>query len=191
MVQHASRSGSLRCPRLGVPMSHAYSNPKRASDPHALPDVEVFYVSASEASNRVATYAYGGESDGMTEPGFYWWTCFPGCLPDSDPFGPFDSEAAALADAHENCGDDDDEEEEEEEEACEGDYTLTPCGVLGGKTGLGQVGGKFLGEFDSDTAALAFIREHMAREKFYPNVWSVSDHGNWTLLTLDPGGVAK
>lgn len=23
------------------------------------------------------------------EPGFYWWPCLPGCLPDSDAFGPF------------------------------------------------------------------------------------------------------
>lgn len=30
---------------------------------------------------------------------FFWWeTCHPGCLPDSGPFGPFDSEVEALAD---------------------------------------------------------------------------------------------
>jgi hypothetical protein len=34
-------------------------------------------------------------------PGFYWWSCFPGCLPDSDAFGPFETEAEALADARE------------------------------------------------------------------------------------------
>jgi hypothetical protein len=31
--------------------------------------------------------------------GFYWRACFPGCLPDSDPFGPFDTYAEALNDA--------------------------------------------------------------------------------------------
>lgn len=32
-------------------------------------------------------------------PGWYWWACFPGCLPDGDPMGPFDTEADAIADA--------------------------------------------------------------------------------------------
>lgn len=30
---------------------------------------------------------------------WWWWTCMPGCLPDSDVFGPFDSEAQCLTDA--------------------------------------------------------------------------------------------
>ncbi len=33
------------------------------------------------------------------EPGWYWWACFPGCLPDSEPNGPFDTEADAYLDA--------------------------------------------------------------------------------------------
>ena len=32
--------------------------------------------------------------------GFYWQSCFPGCLPDSDPVGPFQTEAEAIADAN-------------------------------------------------------------------------------------------
>ena len=28
--------------------------------------------------------------------GWYWWPCFPGCLPDSDPVGPFQSENDAI-----------------------------------------------------------------------------------------------
>ena len=31
--------------------------------------------------------------------GWYWWTCFPGCLPDSEPHGPFETEDEATADA--------------------------------------------------------------------------------------------
>ena len=31
--------------------------------------------------------------------GFYWWSCFPGCLPDGDPIGPFDTSADAYHDA--------------------------------------------------------------------------------------------
>lgn len=30
--------------------------------------------------------------------GWYWWSCHPGCLPDSDPRGPFDTEQDALLD---------------------------------------------------------------------------------------------
>lgn len=31
--------------------------------------------------------------------GFYWWTCCPGCMPDSDASGPFDTEEEANEDA--------------------------------------------------------------------------------------------
>jgi hypothetical protein len=31
--------------------------------------------------------------------GWYWWACFPGCMPDGDPMGPFESEAAAYLNA--------------------------------------------------------------------------------------------
>jgi hypothetical protein len=34
--------------------------------------------------------------------GWYWWSCFPGCLPDSEPMGPFETEAEAIADATES-----------------------------------------------------------------------------------------
>jgi hypothetical protein len=33
--------------------------------------------------------------------GWYWWSCFEGCLPDSEPFGPFASSLDALCDADE------------------------------------------------------------------------------------------
>lgn len=32
-------------------------------------------------------------------PGYYWWSCSPGCLPDGDPNGPFDSAEEAQEDA--------------------------------------------------------------------------------------------
>jgi hypothetical protein len=31
--------------------------------------------------------------------GFYWWACFPGCLPDSNHHGPFASAKEAYEDA--------------------------------------------------------------------------------------------
>lgn len=33
------------------------------------------------------------------KPGWYWWACFPGCLPDSDPHGPFSYSWEAKEDA--------------------------------------------------------------------------------------------
>ncbi len=38
-------------------------------------------------------------SDDTLQDGWYWWSCSPGCLPDGDPNGPFDSEIEAQEDA--------------------------------------------------------------------------------------------
>ena len=72
----------------------AYSDPTREDEEYSLSDVEVFHIPDD----------YNPESeDGNPLPdGWYWWSCFPGCLPDSDPVGPFDTEAEALADAQDN-----------------------------------------------------------------------------------------
>lgn len=81
----------------------AYSDPKRARDPHALPDVEVFeHDRAEHARGQCWRDEPDGECSGV---GWYWWTCFPGCLPDSEPMGPFETEAEALADAQDGCED--------------------------------------------------------------------------------------
>ena len=34
------------------------------------------------------------------EDGFYWHACFPGCLPDGEPCGPFETEEEAIQDAN-------------------------------------------------------------------------------------------
>lgn len=60
---------------------------------------ETFHVSARECRAYPDLYSY---------PGFYWWYCFAGCLPDSDPHGPFRTEREAdddaIADVHETWG---------------------------------------------------------------------------------------
>ena len=33
--------------------------------------------------------------DTMYEPGYYWCVCFPGCIPESDFYGPFLNEVEA------------------------------------------------------------------------------------------------
>lgn len=37
--------------------------------------------------------------DPYLEPGWYWFACWPGCLPDGDPQGPFESYEKAVSDA--------------------------------------------------------------------------------------------
>lgn len=34
-----------------------------------------------------------------TDAGWYWWACSPGCLPDGDACGPFDTSEEAYLDA--------------------------------------------------------------------------------------------
>lgn len=55
--------------------------------------LEVFHVSRAEAARNAE------RGDDPAAAGWHWWSCSPGCLPDSDAFGPFDSERAALMDA--------------------------------------------------------------------------------------------
>ena len=86
-----------------------YSNPERENDPHALPDVEVWHVgerdrySVCEVNGEIHTQQPSTQRpcEDCPEAGWYWWACFPGCLPDGEPNGPFATEAEALADAQE------------------------------------------------------------------------------------------
>jgi hypothetical protein len=111
-------------------MAQEYSNPKRANDTYSLPDLEVFELTAREVAereedliieySRMFEFRIAGmnsqvrdkmfdriiEDSGITGAWFYWY-CFPGCLPDSEPFGPFKSYNEALADARENAPNED------------------------------------------------------------------------------------
>lgn len=73
--------------------------------------------------------------------------------------------------------------DDHEDQPSEGDFTITPCGRLGGKSGLGRVEGNFVGEYDSDDDAVNAARAIMEEESYWPNIWIVSDHGNWSLLS--------
>lgn len=72
-----------------------YSNPERADDPYALPDVEVFWHDAHYDDGD----CWKDEDGDPLPSGWYWWTCLPGCLPDGLPNGPFETKAEAIADA--------------------------------------------------------------------------------------------
>jgi hypothetical protein len=106
-------------------MTQAYSDPSRETDPpHALPDIEVFELTPDEVAqlDEELIHEYRQEFplssmsqrerqkmlDAIVERegiggGWFWQACFPGCLPDSDPIGPFPTYAEALADAQDNC----------------------------------------------------------------------------------------
>jgi hypothetical protein len=111
-------------------MAQAYSNPKRESDPHALPDIEVFELTASEAAEQMEDEVYEfmkrsefrlaamnskvreAMLDAMVEElgvtgGWFWWSCLPGCLPDGSANGPFKSKQEALEDARDGVEDED------------------------------------------------------------------------------------
>lgn len=55
---------------------------------------EVFHVSECDEDQVIPP----GDLEPLA-PGWYWWACFPGCLPDGEPVGPFKTEAEARVDA--------------------------------------------------------------------------------------------
>jgi len=83
----------------------AYSNPKRKDDPYALPDLEIFYHEHAKRERCMLNAGHKAELYGecilddegdCLGTGWYWQSCFPGCLPDSEPMGPYLTEKDAL-----------------------------------------------------------------------------------------------
>lgn len=74
-------------------MSYIYSDPTRETDPHALPDVEVFTLGECKEDHA---------SEWFAGIGWYFAFGFPGCLWDSDPIGPFNTEQEAINAARES-----------------------------------------------------------------------------------------
>lgn len=56
------------------------------------------FYGASDFRDHVRT------ADLSDQAGWYYWTCYPGCLPDSEPSGPFYRREDALAKAREDAG---------------------------------------------------------------------------------------
>lgn len=89
-------------------MTQFYSDPARETEPHALPDAEVFWADAGDWAydERGERCDYYEDSVGLTpcEAGYYFWACFPGCLPDSEPTGPYATEEEAVQAARDLWG---------------------------------------------------------------------------------------
>ena len=90
-------------------MPYCYSDPKRADEPNALPDVEVFYQGPRDfVEAPQGTWQYDLTLELPTSPhsnltdcgslvGYYYAFGFPGCLWDSEPNGPYETEEEAIA----------------------------------------------------------------------------------------------
>jgi len=81
-------------------MVQAYSDPSRTHETYTLPDIEVFHAGAGE----LWASAYNAAYSVYSEAGFYYWYCFPGCMPDSDPYGPYPTAQAAIDAAQADAG---------------------------------------------------------------------------------------
>ena len=78
----------------------AYSDVTRADDAYALPNVEYWHHchhSAIPGDCVVAEEWDGGDGECLGL-GWYWVSCFPGCIPDGEPMGPFATEAECISD---------------------------------------------------------------------------------------------
>jgi len=69
-------------------MSSFYVDPEAEDDPSSIPSAESFYASNPDDLGDFRDTCYNG-------PGWYYWYCLPGCLPDSQPYGPYATEADA------------------------------------------------------------------------------------------------
>jgi hypothetical protein len=99
-------------------MAQVYSDPSRQADPYSLPDVELWedYIveidcpccgvhevpyESAYATETLYCPSCGLSPDGITAEAtgitaFWYWYCFPGCLPDSDVYGPYNTEKEAM-----------------------------------------------------------------------------------------------
>ena len=90
----------------------AYSDPKRETDPWALPDLEVFKVTMKTPTDECPLCCLmdaGHIPDGAHTVHCGWYYQ---CLPGNDEYGPYDSAETALEAAREDAGAYDEEEEQ-------------------------------------------------------------------------------
>jgi hypothetical protein len=90
---------------------------------------------------------------------------------------------AIKGEAFEEAPDFEEGQEEEQDKPEPSDAFFSDSGQLGAKTSV-SVNNKFLGEFNEMEEAEAALKKWMEQNKFYPNVWYISDHGNISPHTL-------
>jgi hypothetical protein len=67
----------------------------------------------------------------------------------------------------------------------EEDGTITPAGPLGSRYAV-ALAGSFLGYADDFEQAIGMLREAMDADRYWPDAWFISDHGNPHRLNLWP-----
>ena len=81
---------------FGDPSDQFHPTNNGFSGHHEFPNggcFEVFY------SNQFEMSVSPDDDVGCSEPGWYWWPCFPGCMPEDAPTGPFPTAEGAYLDA--------------------------------------------------------------------------------------------
>jgi hypothetical protein len=79
---------------------HYLSHDERDRSAWSLPTLLVEHQTHADALAALDDDARTrAEADGDDLAGFYWCVCVPGCLPDSDTFGPYQTEAEAVHEA--------------------------------------------------------------------------------------------
>lgn len=70
---------------------------RETQEPHG--SFEIFW---HDGTGEPGSARSDDEEDFEPQPaGWYWWACFPGCMPDGEPSGPFATSRDALQDADE------------------------------------------------------------------------------------------
>ena len=80
------------------------ANPNACANPEVLAGYHQFQNDDGESYGSFEVFWSEGEhqhqeSGEPFEIGWYWWPCFPGCLPDGEPIGPFENSVQAYSDA--------------------------------------------------------------------------------------------
>ena len=105
-----------------------YSDPSRANEKWALPDCQAFQMTAEEYAetmrDEIVNLMKRKEfrlasmnsrirekmietliEENAVEGGWFYWYRFPGCLPEGDPVGPFDTCEEAVTACREDAAD--------------------------------------------------------------------------------------
>lgn len=64
--------------------------------------LEIFWANQDDLDLTALDYEALDDGEEPMSPGWYWWPCFPGCLPDGEAMGPFSSSRDARDDARED-----------------------------------------------------------------------------------------
>ncbi len=76
---------------------HGFTRDEKLAAVIAKDGLELFFMSTMTIDDLPADSPFRDQDTGQPLPGFYFWACFPGCLPDSDPSGPYEMSVEAVA----------------------------------------------------------------------------------------------